>query len=136
MIRPAFVPWPAVALVDLLNRVVDGADDLAAQGYLYDPDDDPDGAWVIPVEAAAELATLIAGCWECRRGPSALAQHWLNEQLAKWERALPAWTCLCGAVFKVLRDGGEEFYELGGYALVGPAVRGRGPAGQRRLLLA
>ena len=114
MIPAAYLPMGAVALIDLLNRIVDAADDLAARGYVYDPDDDPDGAWMIPVETAAELATLAAGCRECRRGPSALAQHWLNQQQVKYILSQPDWTCTCGAVYKAHGGPrhGQEFYTV------------------------
>jgi hypothetical protein len=99
LVRPAFIPWAAVAWIDLLCRVMDGVDDLACRGYLVDLD--PPRKWTHPPEEAiTELATLVARCRDCPRGPSALGQHWLNRQLAKWERARPALTCACGAVYK------------------------------------
>lgn len=114
MIRPALIPWPAVAWIDLLNRVVDGIDDLSARGYLVDPD--PPHEWAAdPGEAVLELAVLAAGCSLCRTGPSALAEHWLNDQRGKWEQQQPTWTCRCGAVFKPVRmwgDDREEFYTI------------------------
>jgi len=114
MIPAAFLPPAAVAFVDLFQRIVDAVDDLAAQGYVYDPDDDPDGAWMIPVETAAELATLAAECRECRRGPAALAQHWLNQQQVKHILSQPDWTCTCGAVYKAHGEPshGQEFYTV------------------------
>jgi hypothetical protein len=114
MIPAAYLPPAAVAFVDLFQRIVDAADDLAAQGYVYDPDDDPDGAWMIPVETAAELATLAAECRECRRGPSALAQHWLNVQQVKYILSQPDWACTCGAVYKAHGEPahGQEFYTV------------------------
>ncbi len=107
MIRAALVPWPAVALIDLLNRVIDGADDLACRGY-FDPDPDEE----IPPDLAAELAVLIAGCKRCRIGPSALGEHWLNRKQQEHERSLPVWTCDCGAVYKPLAEWGgrQDFY--------------------------
>jgi len=123
MIRGRYLPMPAVALIDILSRVADGAGDLAAQGYLYDPDDLP-GWRSISVEVAAELATLVAECWECRRGPSGLARHWLNRQEVKYYRALPTWTCPCGKVYKPIGEPGsdQEFYEAADDGLPGGQV--------------
>ncbi len=130
MIRPAFVPLGAVALIDLLNRVVDGADALACRGYLFDPD--PPHEWTMPPEEAfTELAGLVGGCRLCRIGPSALGDHWLNLQREKYERSLPAWRCTCGAVYKVLSEGPDhrEFYEALDDGLRGPLCAGAsGPA--------
>jgi hypothetical protein len=114
MMGTAYLPVGAVALIDVLWRVVDAADDLAAQGYVYDPDDDPDGAWTIPAETAAELAALAVGCRECRRGPSALARHWLNRQQVKYILSVPDWACTCGAVYKAHGEPGrgQEFYTV------------------------
>jgi hypothetical protein len=114
---PAVIPaalLPAAVLTDLLIRIVDAADDLAARGYLDGPDDDPDGAWMIPAETAAELAALAAGCWECRRGPSALAQHWLNREQVRYILSQPDWKCPCGAVYKAHGEpaSGQEFYTV------------------------
>jgi hypothetical protein len=123
MIRPALVPWPAVALVDLLNRVIDGADDLAARGYLFDPD--PPHEWAQdPGEAFTELAGLVAGCRLCRVGPSALGDHWLNVQGGKWERALPVWECSCGAAYKLLGEleHSPEFHLVAADGLLGDRV--------------
>ena len=113
MIRLAPALMPTVALIDLLNRVADGADELAAQGWLYDPDD-PGGWRMISVETAAELAVLAAECRECRRGPSALAQHWLNRAQVKYILSQPDLKCPCGAVYKANGEPGhsEEFYTV------------------------
>jgi hypothetical protein len=111
---------PGVALVDLLNRVIDGADDLAMRGYLYDPD--PPHEWAQdPGEAFTELAGLAASCRLCRTGPSSLGDHWLDLQQAKWWAKQPTMTCPCGTVYKMLGDpGGEqEFYPDDGGARTG-----------------
>lgn len=113
MIRPAHVPLAAVAWIDLLNRVIDGIDDLACRGYLVDPD--PPHEWANPPgEAITELAGLVAGCSQCRRGPSALGEHWLSLQLGKWQRARPARTCACGTVYKWSGKPGhnQQFYTV------------------------
>jgi len=123
MIRPAFVPLPAVALADLLSRAADGCADLVTRGCLFDPDD-PAGWTHPPADVLAEMAGLAAGCEMCRIGPSALGDHWLELQRQKYLRALPAWTCPCGAVYEVLRDAGQEFCELGDDAVRGPACAG------------
>jgi hypothetical protein len=124
MSRPQFIPLPVVALIDVLHRAWDGVDDLACRGYL-----DPDWEnWQdIPLGAVIELASLAASCAQCRIGPSALAEHWIN--LKQWqyqeehERSLPTWTCDCGHLYKVelTRAGApREFYEPCGDGLLGP----------------
>lgn len=91
---------PGVALADLLNRVIDGADALTARGYGPDFDDYQD----IPLELAAELASLAAECKLCRIGPSSLSDHWVQWKTCqlqeRYERGLPTWTCRCGHVYK------------------------------------
>ena len=114
------MPLAAVAWIDLLNRVLDGVDDLACRGYLVDLD--PPHEWTNPPdEAITELAGLVASCWQCRRGPSALGEHWLNLQLGKWQRARPARTCACGAVYKWSGAPGhnQRFYTVTGDGLFG-----------------
>ncbi len=121
MIHPAFVPLPAVAWIDLLNRVIDGVDDLACRGYLPHPDE-PGDEWPLPPEGViAELAGLIASCRECRRGPSALGEHWLSLQLAKWQRARPIWKCACGAAYKTVGESSrdQQFYTVTKDGLLG-----------------
>lgn len=119
MIRPALVPWPAVAWVDLLNRVIDAAADLACRGYGPDPDEDG-----LPLELAAELASLTADCKLCRIGPSALAEHWMSWKQAQYqdnyERGLPAWTCGCGHVYKLQASEREDqFHQVRDGGLLG-----------------
>jgi hypothetical protein len=106
---------PIAVLIDLVTRIVDAADDLAAQGYLYDPgDDDPNSTWKIPAETVIELATLATECRECRIGPSGLARHWLNQQEVKYILSQPDWTCCCGASYKVQGEPGrgQDFYTV------------------------
>jgi hypothetical protein len=88
VIRARFVPLPAVGLADLLNRVADGTRDLSIRGYLADP--------VPPFERACDPGrrspswrSWRPGSELCRIGPSALGDHWLEEQRAKYLRALP-----------------------------------------------
>lgn len=104
---------PGVGLLDVLCRVIDGADDLACRGYGPDFEDYDE----IPAELVAEMASLAAECKLCRIGPGPLADHWMSWKLAqlrdKYERALPVWACDCGLRFKLEAAKDEDrLYQL------------------------
>jgi hypothetical protein len=110
---------PVGELIESAARV------LCCRGYL-DPHDV--GEW--PDELADELNALaeLGCCPSCPvpLTPDALADHWLARKEDEYYRALPTWTCDCGAVYKLLADWGghSEFYKLGDDAALGPLCAG------------
>jgi hypothetical protein len=107
-----------------LGAVVEEAANCLCVGHSYlDPDAGQWPSWVL-----AQLAALWqeGPCDECPVwGPHALADHFMGRKRREYERALPAWTCDCGAVFKLLGWGGRrEFYRLGDDGMLGDEAGG------------
>lgn len=115
MIRPAYVPWPAVALAATTALIEDAATYLAMRGSI-DPDLDE---W--PDELLGQLAALAAAghcdspTCQRRLTSSALADHWQWDRQAEWERSLPVWTCDCERGYKVIHAdhlaGGDQYWD-------------------------
>jgi hypothetical protein len=79
---------------------------LCLRGWL-----DPDDACEWPAGLAAEL-TALARQGRCRSCPApltpdALADHWEARKQDEYERSLPAWSCDCGALYKLITEAGD-----------------------------
>ncbi|HKS98932.1 MAG TPA: hypothetical protein VJT31_05315, partial [Rugosimonospora sp.] len=98
------------ALTPLGEVVHAAAWHLAGRHSYLDPEADEWPDWVLAQLVALWQQGPCADCpvWNFKE----LAHHFMGWCQREYERALPAWTCACGAVFKVLAGGWHQVWEL------------------------